>query len=105
MKLINDTLKKPSGKWDKQALTMFVAFCITIILGCYIVTSDYFLNKEINRYAIDVFFGFVALSSGQAAMNIWNKKVDYGHNFTSTVSDFAPEYPQGGNGCVCGNQQ
>jgi uncharacterized membrane protein SpoIIM required for sporulation len=105
MKLLNDTLKKPSGKWDKQALTMFVAFCITIILGCYIVTSDYFLSKEINRYAIDVFFGFVALSSGQAAMNIWNKKVDYGHNFTSTISDFAPEYTQGGNGCVCGGQQ
>lgn len=77
---------------------MFVAFCITIILGCYIVTSDYFLNKEINRYAIDVFFGFVALSSGQAAMNIWNKKVDYGHNYNRPYSDFAPQSEGGGLG-------
>jgi hypothetical protein len=96
MKLLNDTLKKPSGKWDKQALTMFVAFCITIILGCYIVTSDYFLSKEINRYAIDVFFGFVALSSGQAAMNIWNKKIDYGQNYNRPYSDITPE-SQGGS--------
>jgi len=24
MKLLDDTLKKPNGKWDKQALTMFL---------------------------------------------------------------------------------
>ena len=91
MKLINDTLKKPNGKWDKQALTMFVAFVCTIIIGFYIVVCDYFLSKEINRYAIDVFFGFVALSSGQAALNIWNKKVDnYGQNYNRQDSNFAP---------------
>jgi len=93
MKLINDTLKKPNGKWDKQALTMFVAFVCTIITGFFIV-----LTKEVNHYAIDVFFGFVALSSGQAAMNIWNKKIDYGQNYNRPYSDFPSESEGGGLG-------
>lgn len=76
MKIINDTLKKPNGKWDKQALTMFVSFIMAIFLGTYIVVSDFFLNKEINPYAIVVEGYFIGLSGGTAVLNIWNKKVD-----------------------------
>lgn len=76
MKLIDDTLKKPNGKWDKQALTMFVSFFMACLLGSYVVVSDFFLNKEINPYAIVVVGYFIALSGGTAVVNIWNKKVD-----------------------------
>ncbi len=76
IKVLKDTLQKPNGRFDKQALQMFASFVLTVIFGAYIVASDYFLDREINRYAIDVFFGFVFLSGGQAAFNIWNKKVD-----------------------------
>ncbi len=76
MKIIDDTLKKANGKWDKQALTMFVSFLMAIFLGTYIVVSDFYLSKEINPYAIVVEGYFVALSGGTAVMNIWNKKVD-----------------------------
>jgi hypothetical protein len=75
MKIIDDTLKN-KGKWDKQALTMFVSFCMTVLTGAYIVASDWFLDREINHAAIEVFYGFVVLSGGTGAINIWNKKVN-----------------------------
>lgn len=74
--IINDTLKKPSGKWDKQALTMFLFTILFAITGLFIVVSDYFLEKEINQYAIVVCGLFGTASSGQAIVNVWNKKVD-----------------------------
>jgi len=76
MKLLDDTLKKPSGKWDKQALTMFLFSILTAISGLYVVVSDYFLTKEINPYAIGVVGLFGSIATGQAVINVWNKKVD-----------------------------
>ena len=75
-KLFDDTLKKPNGKWDKQALTMFLFTILTAISGLYVVVSDYFLKKEINPYAIGVVGLFGSMATGQAVINIWNKKVD-----------------------------
>jgi len=74
--IIDDTLKKPSGKWDKQALTMFLFSILTAISGLFIVVSDYFLEKEINPYAIGVVGLFGSIATGQAVINVWNKKVD-----------------------------
>lgn len=76
MKILNDTLKKPSGKWDKQALTMFLFSVLTAVSGMYVVVSDYFLTKEINPYAIGVVGMFGSLATGQAVISTWNKKVD-----------------------------
>ena len=59
-KILNDTLKGPSGRYSRKSLTMLTSFSISIILGLYIVFSDRILNKEINRYAIDVFSPYSA---------------------------------------------
>ena len=76
MKLIDDTLKKRNGKWDKQALTMFLFSILTAISGLYVVVSDYFLTKEINPYAIGVVGLFGSLATGQAVISTWNKRID-----------------------------
>lgn len=76
MKLLDDTLKKPNGKWDKQSLTMFLFSILTALSGLYVVVSDYFLTKEINPYAIGVVGLFGSIATGQAVINVWNKKVD-----------------------------
>lgn len=80
MKLINDTLKKPNGKWDYRKLTMFLFTILGAISGLFIVVSDYFLNKEINPYAIGVTGLFLTMASGQSVVATWNKKVDAKYN-------------------------
>jgi hypothetical protein len=73
-KIINDTLKTPkTGKWSRKSLTMFVSFIMSIIIGIYIVISDYFLHEEINRYAIDVFYGFLVIAGGTSVLTVWDK--------------------------------
>jgi hypothetical protein len=79
-KLINDTLKSPSGKWSRKSLTMFVSFIISIQLGTYIVVSDYVLEKEINRYAIDVFNGFLILTGALSGVTVWDKQTNSNKN-------------------------
>ncbi len=76
MKLFDETLKKPNGKWDKQALQMFLFSILTALGGLFIIVSDYFLEREINPYAIAVVGLFGSMATGQAIINIWNKKVD-----------------------------
>ena len=83
-KIIDDTLKKPSGKWDKQALTMFLFVFLTALTGIYIVVSDLFLSKEINPYAVVVLGTFGTLATGQSVVNVWNKKVDKNLNIDQT---------------------
>lgn len=76
MKIINDTLKKPNGKWDYRKLSMFVFTILGALSGLFIVVSDYFLNKEINPYAIGVTGLFLSMATGQSIVATWNKKVD-----------------------------
>ena len=72
MKIIDDTLKN-RGKWSRKSLTAFISLIMAISLGIYIVVSDWILNEEINRYAIDVFFGFLALSGGTLGLTVVKK--------------------------------
>lgn len=76
MKLINDTLKKPNGKWDYRKLSMFLFTILGALTGIFIVVSDYFLNREINPYAIGVTGLFLTMATGQSVVATWNKKVD-----------------------------
>lgn len=80
MKILRDTLKKPNGRFDKQSLQMFTSFIVSIVFGAYIVFSDWWLEKEINSYAIVVEGYFVALAGGQAYLSMINKKVDVEYN-------------------------
>ena len=52
--IINDTLKT-RGKWSMKRLTAFVVINFVLVLGTFIVISDKILDREVNRYAIDVF--------------------------------------------------
>ena len=72
-KLINDTLKYRNGKWDKQALTMFASFMLTIILGIVMVTLSYILKMPENQTAENVFNTFAILTGTLSGTNIANK--------------------------------
>ena len=52
--IINDTLKT-RGEWSMKRLTAFVVINFVLTLGTFIVVSDKLLDREVNRYAIDVF--------------------------------------------------
>jgi hypothetical protein len=76
MKIFDDTLKKPNGKWDYRKITMFLFTILGALTGVFIVVSDYFLTKEINPYAIGVTGLFLTMASGQSIVATWNKKID-----------------------------
>jgi hypothetical protein len=73
MKLFENTLKSPNGKWSRKSLTLFVSFVVSIILGVYIVSSDFILDKEINKYAIEVFNGFMLLVAALTGATVVDK--------------------------------
>jgi hypothetical protein len=72
-KIINDTLKGPDGKYSRKSLTTFISMAISILTGIYIVVSDYFLGREINQYAIMVFYGFLGLGGGTLGLTVIDK--------------------------------
>lgn len=71
--ILESTLKSPSGKWSRKSLTLFTSFTISIILGAYIVASDFILAKEINKYAIEVFNGFMLLVAALTGATVADK--------------------------------
>ena len=73
IKILEDTLKSPNGKWSRKSLTMFTAWIAALLSGLFIHVSDYFLPKEINPYAIQVFYGFLMLAGGTTAMTVYEK--------------------------------
>jgi hypothetical protein len=74
MKIINDTLKSPNGKWSRKSLTMFTSFMVCIVLGGYIVIANYITVTPINEYAIDVFQGFLLLVGALSGITVWDKQ-------------------------------
>ena len=72
-RIINDTLKGPDGKYSRKSLTTFISMAISILTGTYIVVSDYFLGREINQYAIMVFYGFLGLGGGTLGLTVIDK--------------------------------
>jgi hypothetical protein len=68
LKLINDTLKSPEGKWSRKSLTTLVSFINAIAVGWYIIAVP-----EVNIYAISVFYGFLGLGGGTLALTVVDK--------------------------------
>lgn len=68
MKLIDDTLKNPGGKYSRKSLTALVSFVNAIAVGWYIVAVD-----SVNIYAISVFYGFLGLGGGTLALTVVDK--------------------------------
>jgi len=74
--IFEDTLKSPTGKWSRKSLTMLTSFGISIVLGAYIVVSDYLLDEEVNRYAIEVFNAFMILTGTLSGVTVLDKKFE-----------------------------
>ena len=74
IKILEDTLKSPNGKWSRKSLTMLTSFIMSIVLGTYIVVSNYITKTEINEYAIDVFQGFLLLTGALSGITVWDKQ-------------------------------
>lgn len=55
MKQIIRDLLKPSGKWSLKRIIAINVMSFVLILGTFIVISDKVLDREVNRYAINVF--------------------------------------------------
>lgn len=75
-KIIDDTLKKRDGTWDKQALTMFTSFIITIFLGLVNTFMSYYTKTYTNGIAEGVFDTFAILTGSLSGINVGNKLVD-----------------------------
>ena len=54
-KFIDDIFKTPTGKYSRKSIIIMVTFIFTLLLGAFIVLSDKILEREVNRYAADVF--------------------------------------------------
>lgn len=66
MKLINDTLKSPSGKWSRKSITMLVSFVICVII--------WFLDQVIQLKVSEfIFWGFISLTGGISLTTILDK--------------------------------
>jgi anionic cell wall polymer biosynthesis LytR-Cps2A-Psr (LCP) family protein len=74
MKIFNDILKGPDGKYSRKSLTMFVSFISSVVLGTYIVVANYITDIPINQYAIDVFQGFLLLVGTLSGVTVWDKQ-------------------------------
>lgn len=72
-KIWYDTTTNADGKYSRKSLTAFISMGIAIVLGGYIVISDYFLDREINQYAILVFYGFLGLGGGTLGLTVIDK--------------------------------
>lgn len=78
-KLLNDLLKT-NGKYSRKSVITFITFIFVIFLGTFIIISDKVLEREVNKYAIDVFnslllFLSVVMGIGEASKKIVNKQV------------------------------
>jgi hypothetical protein len=75
--IFEHTLKKPNGRWDKQALTFLLFITLTAVTGLGIIVASYKFGITENRIAYDVFTTFSIIAMGMSGTNILNKVVDY----------------------------
>lgn len=72
MKFWKDILQF-NGKYSRKSVLMLSSFAIATLTGLYIVLSDYLLEDEINRFAIDVCISFLTFCGGLAGISVWDK--------------------------------
>ena len=73
-KIIDDTLKS-RGKWSMKRLTAFVVVLFILILGSFIVLSDLVLEKEVNKYSIEVFNSLLIFEATLMGIAEFGKKI------------------------------
>lgn len=79
MKIINDTLKTPSGKWSRTSLTMFFSFWFGSV---YSFISLY-------KYGFDfwVFLTFLGVATGMKVIDIFDKHKGFGSKTTTNEEE------------------
>jgi hypothetical protein len=75
--IFEHTLKKPSGRWDKQSLTFFLFMNLTVIMGIGNTIASYAFGITDNKMAYEVFTTFAFITMGMSGTTIINKFVDY----------------------------
>lgn len=73
-KIIDDTLKS-RGKWSMKRLTAFVVVLFILTLGSFIVLSDLVLEKEVNKYGIEVFNSLLIFEATLMGIAEFGKKI------------------------------
>ena len=73
--IINDTLKT-RGKWSMKRLTAFVVVNFVLGLGTFIVISDKILDREVNRYSIEVFNSLLLFLATLMGIAEFGKKIE-----------------------------
>jgi hypothetical protein len=66
MKILDDTLKNPDGKYSRKSLTSFVCLGVAIVLAII----DTLHCCEVN---IEIFFAFLGSAVGTLGMTIYDK--------------------------------
>lgn len=71
-KMLNDTLLT-KGKWSRKSLTILVSFSITMLIGIYIVISDW-IGITLSIYPIQVFDGLLVFVATLLGITVADKK-------------------------------
>jgi hypothetical protein len=70
MKLINDTLKSPDGKWSRKSLTAFAAFTLAIVYEFVLPLPLPYLALQTKEY---VFITLIGLTGATLGLTVWDK--------------------------------
>jgi len=73
-KVVNDTMKTPSGKWSMKRLTAFVVMVFILALGTFITLSDMVLKEMVNPYGIQIFNSLLIFEVSLMGLNEIGKK-------------------------------
>lgn len=73
-KILDDTLKV-NGNYSMKRITAFVIIIFILVLGSFIVISDKILEKEVNRYAIEVFESLLIFEATLMGIAEFGKKL------------------------------
>lgn len=72
--VLNDILKS-DGKYSIKRVYSMIVLVYAMLFATYIVVSDYVLESEVNRYAIEVLETMILFTGGLIGMDEFNKKL------------------------------
>jgi len=70
MKLINDTLKSPDGKYSRKSLTAFASFTLAIVYEFILPLPLPYLGLQTKEY---VFISLLTLTGTTLGLTVWDK--------------------------------
>lgn len=70
MKIVDDLLKSPSGKYSRKSVMVMITFLVTLALGIYIVIAE-----VLNTYASGIFDSLLIFLFGLTGTIVADKKL------------------------------